>query len=119
MGNAEGAKDSERALNDSQYSSPSMKTSSQKSFRVSFGKTIGLSQFGKEKPRFDIVPNEMICITEATQKRHMSPTRNFDIISNEPKAYSSDRNAQNVEKSPHSTGQSPSLAVTHQKSNPL
>ena len=95
MGNPDGSRGSNGSLNNSQdISSPTQKPSSQKSFRVSFGKTISLSQFSnRDKPRFDIVPNEMICIQEATHKKHLSPERQFNIITNQPKASNSDSGA--------------------------
>lgn len=75
--------------------SPSVVSPGQKSFRVSFGKTLSMSNFGskekekeKEKPRFDIVPNQRICIVEAPSKKrigstHSTQPRNFNIISHE------------------------------------
>lgn len=64
-------------------SDPSLNSSVPQTFRVSFGKTQSLTT--TDKPRFEAGPNDSICITEVPRKKHISPQRNFNIISNEPK----------------------------------
>lgn len=69
-------------------SSPLLTPQTGKSFRVSFGKTQSFNLLdGKEKakPRFDIVPNDLICIVEAPTKGRNTPAkpRAWNIITNE------------------------------------
>ena len=88
MGNQERhSKPAGRILNVSEEANRFSVTSpNHKSFRVSFGKTVSLAGIAeKEKPRFEIVPNDTICIVEVPRKKHISPQRRFDIITNEPK----------------------------------
>lgn len=86
MGNQElQPKPASRVLNVSQDKHrASVNSPTNKTFRVSFGKTMSVAG-NQEKPRFEIVPNDAICIVEVPRKKHIEQQRTFDIISNESK----------------------------------
>lgn len=57
----------------------------EKSFRVSFGKTMS-HDMSKKADRFEIVPVGMICIDESAKKGRVAyPERQFNIISGLPR----------------------------------